>query len=164
MLRRARGEWGSGEWSDFVLSHWSCAHLTSAPRFELKLRAPGSTLQINQGFSPKSQRLGTFDDNIAHSNRERAGITTYESGYKAPGGTKWHNIRVYKNRGSGLFQHGTSNIHMIGGLLADNSRNARNFHHDKYVNALSLPLNNTCTRVRNPNSHYCPLQGHLRRR
>ena len=112
----------------------SVAHLLFAPRFELKLRAPASTLEINQGFNPKSQRLGTFDDNVAHSNRERAGITTYETGYNAPGGTKWHNVRSYKNRNAGLFQHGTSNIHMIGGLLADNSFNARNFHHDKYVN------------------------------
>ena len=98
--------------------------------FELKLRAPSNALEINQGSNPKTNPLGTFDDNVAHSNNGRAGITTYETGYRAPPGTTWNNIRSYKNKNSGLFQHGTNNIYFKGGLLADNGQAARNFHHE----------------------------------
>ena len=62
-----------------------------------------------------------------------AGFTTYETGYHAPPDTKWENIKSYKNNEAGLFQHGTTNIHFIGGLLADNGQAAHNFHHDKAV-------------------------------
>jgi len=98
--------------------------------FELKLRAPSSGLGINEGVNPKILALGAFDDNTAHSNNFRAGITTYESGYRAPPGTTWNNIKAYKNKQSGLFQHGTNNINLVGGLLADNNEAARNFHHE----------------------------------
>ena len=61
------------------------------------------------------------------------GFTTYETGYQAPPGTKWENIKSYKNNEAGLFQHGTTNIEFIGGLLADNGQSAHNFHHDNAV-------------------------------
>lgn len=67
--------------------------------FELKLRGPSAELAINQGVNPKNNPLGTFDGNVAHSNNFRAGITTYETGYQAPEGTTWSNIRSYKNKG-----------------------------------------------------------------
>ena len=97
---------------------------------ELKLRAPSSALAINQGSNPKTNPQGKFEGNVAHSNNFRAGITTYQSGYRAPPGTTWTNIKSYKNNGGGLFQHGTNNIIMKGGLLADNAEAARNFHHE----------------------------------
>ena len=85
--------------------------------FELLLRQPSSQLEINQGANPKFAKLGTFDSNTAHSNNFRAGITTYQTGYRAPPGTTWNNIKSFKNKGSGLFQHGTNNIYLKGGLL-----------------------------------------------
>jgi len=90
-------------------------------------------LAINQGSNPKTNPLGRFEGNVAHSNNFRAGITTYQTGYRAPPDTTWTNIKSYKNNGSGLFQHGTNNIIMKGGLLADNAEAARNFHHDRAV-------------------------------
>lgn len=97
--------------------------------FDLKIRAPSSALAINLGSNPKAEPQGKFEGNVAHSNGFRAGITTYESGYRAPPGTTWKNIKSYKNSGGGLFQHGTNNIIFEGGLLADNTEAARNFHH-----------------------------------
>ena len=87
---------------------------------------------INEGFDPRFQALGTFDDNTAHSNQGK-GVAPYESGYPAPSGTIWNNIKSFKNRNSGVFQHGTSNINLIGGLLADNDQAARNFGHANAV-------------------------------
>jgi hypothetical protein len=102
--------------------------------FELKLRAPSSELPINHGVNPKTLPQQTFKDNASHSSGRRAGFTTYETGYLAPPGTKWENIKSYKNNEAGLFQHGTTNIEFIGGLLADNGHQAaHNFHHDKAV-------------------------------
>jgi hypothetical protein len=98
--------------------------------FELMLRGPSASLPINEGANPKTMAQGVFEDNVAHSNNFRAGFTTYETGYRAPPGTTWKNIKSFKNRNSGLFQHGTTNIYLEGGLLADNGQAARNFHHD----------------------------------
>lgn len=98
--------------------------------FNLMLRGPSAAFEINQGSNPKTNPQGKFEGNVAHSNGFRAGITTYDSGYLAPPGTTWKNIKSYKNSEGGLFQHGTSNIIMEGGLLADNAEAARNFHHE----------------------------------
>lgn len=95
--------------------------------FELKLRAPSSALAINEFSNPKTNPQGRFEGNAAHSNGFRAGITTYDTGYRAPPGTTWKNIKSYKNSDGGLFFHGTSNINLEGGLLADNKEAARNF-------------------------------------
>ena len=101
--------------------------------FELKLRAPSSELEINHGINPKVLPQKTFKDNAAHSSGFRAGFTTYETGYQAPIGTVWENIKAYKNNEVGLFQHGTSHINFQGGLLADNGQAAHNFHHDNAI-------------------------------
>jgi len=97
------------------------------------LRGPSAELGINNGINPKVLPQKPFRDNASHSSGFRAGFTTYFSGYHAPPGTVWENIKAYKNSEAGLFQHGTTNIDFQGGLLADNGQAAHNFGHDNAI-------------------------------
>jgi hypothetical protein len=81
----------------------------------MTLRAPSSELEINHGINPKVLAQKPFKNNTSHSSGFRAGFTTYETGYQAPPGTVWENIKAYKNNEAGLFQHGTTNIEFRGG-------------------------------------------------
>eukprot|EP00984_Skeletonema_dohrnii_P032163 scaffold25708_cov83-Skeletonema_dohrnii-CCMP3373.AAC.1 len=105
----------------------------TANHWKGNVAAGGNAKAINQraGFNPKTNYLGTFEDNTAHS--YHTGFATYWSGYEAPPDTIWTNINAYKNSVNGLFHHGTRNIALIGGLLADCGAAARNFGHANAV-------------------------------
>mmetsp|Transcript_33357 Transcript_33357/g.49078 ORF Transcript_33357/g.49078 Transcript_33357/m.49078 type:complete len:1022 (-) Transcript_33357:371-3436(-) len=130
-----------GETDDFPATYWitnptnhyigNVAAGSSGPGFwfELKKRSPEKEFGTNINKNPRTGKLGTFANNTAHSNNFRAGFTTYHPGYTAPKGTVWTNTKSYKNKGNGLFFHGTQNIRVHGGLLADNNGAARNFGH-----------------------------------
>ena len=88
-------------------------------------REPSRSLPANEGItSTRSLPIGTFDNNVAHSNKG-SGFATYPSGYFPNGRETINNFDSYKNGGHGAFfaqsQNITLNTGVFSGELISNS-------------------------------------------
>ena len=64
--------------------------------------------------------MGAFEDNVAHSNAGQ-GIAFYPLGYSPPGPQVSRRLIALKNGGAGIRVGGANNMHLEGGLIADNN-------------------------------------------
>lgn len=86
---------------------------------EPKIRSPSKDLPINQGKNPSSLNLGTFDDNVAHSNGGQ-GIAFYPLSYRPPSAAVSRRLVSTRNGAAGIRVGGAERIRLEGGLVADN--------------------------------------------
>lgn len=87
--------------------------------FETMLREPSRSLPANEGISStRSLPLGTFDDNVAHSN-VGSGFGLYPSGY-SPERAVFNRLMFYKNGERGAFFAQSKNITTNDSIFSDN--------------------------------------------
>ena len=85
--------------------------------FELKLRGDRAHW-YDKDFDPRTFKLITFKDNVAHSN-DKIGLRFYPSGYRPSEIALVEGFKAYRNT-RGVFLHLSKNIRFVRGLFADN--------------------------------------------
>lgn len=105
---------------NFVEDNVGAGSEDSAFWYELRKRGSLSVLFPD----PISLPLGSFDNNVAHSNVARTGaIRLYPDGY-LPTVSNYaivSGLKAYRNQGSGMFVHKVHNFQINGALVADNA-------------------------------------------
>lgn len=105
----AAGSQGSGYW------------------FEFRTRVRGPSADLHPGVNPSRLPLKHFVGNVAHSNGaglnslDGAGLRTYPgAGYNPSEEAAFVDLKMYRNRGSGIFFHNSGGFLIQGGIFADN--------------------------------------------
>jgi len=111
-------------WASSAMNSWvgnvAAGSQGSGFWFELRLRVRGPSKDIAPAnFNPMRQNLGSFRDNVAHSNGNH-GIRTYPIGFVPNEQAVFYNSRSYRNYQSGMFIHNSREIAVLGGVFADN--------------------------------------------
>lgn len=86
--------------------------------FELRLR--GTRTHLVDFEDPRYINLGSFENNVAHSNDDR-GFRSYPNGYMPDEVANIYGFRSYRNKKKGLFFHNTENVAIKNSMFADNS-------------------------------------------
>mmetsp|Transcript_21119 Transcript_21119/g.30171 ORF Transcript_21119/g.30171 Transcript_21119/m.30171 type:complete len:1744 (+) Transcript_21119:152-5383(+) len=106
--------------------------------FSLQTTVLGGSASSFPNLNPSVQPLGSFTDNVAHSNA-LTGIKTWPSGYSPPTMASFVNSKVFRNRGTGIYLQGGQRIAVQGGVLADNRiAIAINFNDDVLINGTKI--------------------------
>ncbi len=88
--------------------------------FSLGKSVVGESAPQFPNLNPSEQPLGSFVDNVAHSNA-LTGIKTWPSaGYNPPTMASFINSRVFRNKGTGMYLQGGQHLTVLGGFFADN--------------------------------------------
>mmetsp|Transcript_21116 Transcript_21116/g.30168 ORF Transcript_21116/g.30168 Transcript_21116/m.30168 type:complete len:1724 (+) Transcript_21116:152-5323(+) len=87
--------------------------------FDLKPSVVGESARYYPVLNPSLQPLGSFIENVAHSNRAY-GVRLWPSGYNPTTTASFINLKIFRNVGSGIFFHAGQNFAVNGGIFADN--------------------------------------------
>lgn len=89
--------------------------------FELKKRGPLKDFYPDPIYEP----LGSFINNVAHSNTGRLGaVRLYPTGFLPNGSTEsiFTGLKVYRNTGTGIFIHKVQYFGLTGSIFSDNDK------------------------------------------
>jgi hypothetical protein len=89
------------------------------------VRGPSLT-EDTKSYRPMNTVIGTFRDNIVHSNKNM-GIQLYAPGWRPSERSVLEGNVIFRNVWNGWFIHGNINVTLRGGLVADSHKNVRNF-------------------------------------